>query len=282
VYVIGDVAAPPEIAAERVPGTDGSPAAAADAIDRLRERLLRADPQQILIASDEQAPYAMPAAGWAARSGDPILFASRERLPEETADALQRHRDVPVYVLGPESVISDEVVREIERISPGVQRVGEPGPTENSIAFARYAGSGFGWNINDPGHGLVVASAERPLDAAAASPLSASSRWGPLLVLEDADSLPPTLRSFMLDIKPGFEDDPTRALYNHVWVIGDTAAVGAAVQAELDELAELTEVGPGAGGPVAESTESGSGGLALPNDSDPDAQQQDQGSGRKP
>jgi hypothetical protein len=61
----------------------------------------------------------------------------------------------------------------------------------------------------------------------------------------------------MLDIKPGFEDDPTRALYNHVWVIGDTSAVGAEVQAEVDELAELTEIGPGAGGPVIESSESG-------------------------
>jgi hypothetical protein len=61
------------------------------------------------------------------------------------------------------------------------------------------------------------------------------------------------LRSFLLDIKPGFDDDPTRAVYNHVWVIGDSSAVGARVQAEVDELVELSEVGAGAGGPVAES-----------------------------
>jgi hypothetical protein len=182
-----------------------------------------------------------------------VLFAERDRLPRATALALSRHPESPVYVLGPESVIGEAVVDQIERVAPAVQRIGERGPTENSIAFARYAGSGFGWNINDPGHGLVLASASRPLDAAAAAPLSASSRWGPLLVLEDAGTLPPTLRSFMLDIKPGFEDDPTRALYNHVWVIGDSSAVGGTVQAEVDELAELTEVGPGAGGTVAET-----------------------------
>ena len=60
------------------------------------------------------------------------------------------------------------------------------------------------------------------------------------------------MRSFLLDIKPGFEDDPTRAVYNHVWLIGDASAIGGEVQAEIDELAELTEVGPGAGGPVGE------------------------------
>jgi hypothetical protein len=61
------------------------------------------------------------------------------------------------------------------------------------------------------------------------------------------------LRSFLLDIKPGFEDEPTRTVYNHVWVIGDSSAVGARVQAEVDELVELSEVGAGTGGPVAES-----------------------------
>jgi hypothetical protein len=264
VYLIGDVSAPDGYTTERVPGE--TPAERAAAIDQLRSRLVRSQPEHVLIASSEQAPYAMPAAGWAARSGDPVLFTDRGRLPEATARALVRHRDRPVFVIGPESVIGPEVVDQVERLAPAVQRIGEPGPAANSIAFARYASSGFGWNINDPGHGLVVASAGRPLDAAAASALSASSRWGPLLVLEDAGTLPATMRSFLLDIKPGFEDDPTRAVYNHVWVIGDSSAIGAAVQAEIDQLAELTEVGPGAGGTVSEGGGSGSATPGGPED----------------
>jgi ell wall binding domain 2 (CWB2) len=250
VYTVGDVAPPAGYVTQSLPG--GSAAEAANAIDELRQRLIKADPQHILIASSEQAPYAMPAAAWAARSGDPVLFTGREELPEATAEALGRHRGVPIYVLGPEAVITDEVVREIERASPGVQRVGAVGPAANSIAFARYADAGFGWNINDPGHGLVLASASRPLDAGAAAPLSASGTWGPLLVVEDAGTLSPELRSFLLDIKPGFEDDPTRAVYNHVWLIGDSEVLGARLQAEVDELVEVAEIGPGAGGPVAE------------------------------
>jgi hypothetical protein len=246
-----------------VPGD--SPAETADAIDQVRQQLAQADPGHILVVSSDQAPYAMPAAGWAARSGDPVLFVGRDDVPDATAEALRRHRGVPVYVLGPESVISAEAVRGLERVQPGVQRVGESGPTANSIAFARYFDAGFGWDINDPGHGLVLASASRPLDAAGAATLSASGSWGPLLVLERADTLPAELRSYLLDIKPGFEDDPTRAVYNHLWVVGDASAVGGKVQAELDELLELAEVGAGAGGQVDEGTGSGStGGVPSP------------------
>ena len=279
VYTVGDVAPPEGYVTQSLPG--GNPAEAANAIDQLRQGLLKSDPGHILIASSEQAPYAMPAAAWAARSGDPVLFTGREELPEATAEALGRHRGVPIYVLGPESVITEEVVRQIERASPSVQRVGEQGPAANSIAFARYADASFGWNINDPGHGLVLAAASRPGDAGAAAPLSASGKWGPLLVVEDAGTLSPELRSFLLDIKPGFEDDPTRAVYNHVWLIGDSSALGARLQAEVDELVEVTEVGPGAGGPVAEVGGSGDTGLALPSDQ-PETEPQAGAGGKKP
>jgi hypothetical protein len=189
----------------------------------------------------------MPAAAWAARSGDPVLFSGAKEVPEATIGALRRHRGVPVYVLGPESVISDEAIREMERASPGIQRVGEEGPIANAVAFARYIDSTFGWNINDPGHGLVLANTSRPLDAAAAATLSASGKWGPLLLTDTADALPTDLRSFLLDIKPGYEEDPTRAVYNHVWLIGDASQIGAVVQAEIDELAELAPIGGGTG-----------------------------------
>jgi hypothetical protein len=273
VYTVGDVAAPQGYRTESLPG--GSPAEAANSIDLLRQSLVKADPSRILVASADHAPYAMPAAAWAARSGDPVLFVDDDGVPEQTAEALQRHRGVPIYVLGPESVISAQTVREVERVSPGAQRVGEQGPTANSIAFARYSDAGFGWNINDPGHGLVLASASRPLDAGAAASLSASGKWGPMLVLEDGSTLLPDLRGFLLDIKPGCEDDPTRAVYNHVWVIGDSSAIGARLQAEVDELAEVAEVGAGAGGPVEETAGSGASGSTVPGDHDePEAEPQ--------
>jgi hypothetical protein len=251
VYTVGEVPPVTGLATEDLQGD--SPAALAASIDGLRGRLLKRRPRHLVVASQDDAAFAMPAAGWAARSGDPVLFSGRDRVPIETLAALRRHRGVPVYVLGGESVISDAALRQLRRVTPVVRRVGADDPVASAIEFARFADESFGWNINDPGHGLVLASSSRPLDAAAAAALSASGTWGAMVITDRADSLPPELRSFLLDIKPGFEDDPTRAVYNHVWLIGDTTAIGAAVQAQIDELAELTEIGPGTGGPVTEA-----------------------------
>ena len=148
-----------------------------------------------------------------------------DSLPAATAEALKRHPDVPVYVLGPSSAISSKVVREIAAIDNRVRRVSGEDPVTNSIALARYSDGDFGWNVNDPGHGFVVVRSDSPLDAVAAAPLSASGTWGPLLLTDSADTLPAALREYLLDVKPGYTTDPTRAFYNHVWVIGDQDAI---------------------------------------------------------
>ena len=171
----------------------------------------------------------------------------RESVPEPTREALERFEDVPVYVLGPKSAISAKAFKEIKKLAPSAERIGAEDPVSNAIEFARFASGSFGWNINDPGHGFVIANTSRPLDAAAAAPLSASGTWGPLLVTEDADAVPSALRGYLLDLKPGYEDDPTRALYNHLWLIGDTSALSVDFQAQLDEIAEVAPVTSGAG-----------------------------------
>jgi len=245
VYTVGDAEAPSDLQSEAVKGD--SPAERAAAIDLIRAELFKSEPGHILVASSDDPEYAMPAAGWAARSGDPVLFVGEDGIPEATVDALRRNDGTPVYVLGPESAISKQTMKEIERIAPSAQRVGDEGPVENAIAFARFVDGSFGWNINDPGHGFVIANTDRSLDAAIAAPLSASGTWGPLLVTDDAGRLPAPLAEYLLDLKPGYEDDPTRALYNHVWLIGDTSAVSVDLQAEADELAEVTRITSGSG-----------------------------------
>ena len=242
-FAVGAASAPSGLEAKRI-GEAGGTAGAAE-IASLRDELLGSPPQHIVIASSAQPAFAMPAAAWAARSGDPVLFAGEDELPAPTARALKRHPKVPVYVLGPSSAISSDVVRQIGKISKRVQRVSGEDPVANAVALARYADGEFGWNVNDPGHGFVVARSDEPLDAVAAAPLSASGTWGPLLLTDSADTLPPALRGYLLDVKPGYTTDPTRAFYNHVWVIGDQEAVGVSEQAEIDELAELAKIGGG-------------------------------------
>jgi hypothetical protein len=240
-FAIGDAPIPEGLKAIRVKA--GEPAQVAAAIAALRDKLIDGPPRHVVLAPEGEPGFAMPAAAWAARSGDPVLFSAAGKLPAATLTALKRHPKVPVYVLGPSSAISSDVVREVAKVDKRVQRVSGEDPVESAIALARYASGGFGWNVNDPGHGFVVARDDSPLEAAIAAPLSASGTWGPLLLTDDADTLPKALREYLLDVKPGYTTDPTRAFYNHVWVIGDQEAIDVNQQAEIDQLAELAQIG---------------------------------------
>ncbi len=241
-FAIGKVTAPGDLA--RVTRLKASGAAGtAAAIEQLRDRLLGTAPSHVIVTSSEQPGFAMPAAAWAARSGDPVLFTTHNELPAATATALKAHPKVPVFVLGPASAISPGVVRQIAKIDGHVRRVSGPNPASNAIALARFSEGSFGWNVNDPGHGFVIARSDSPLDAAAAAPLSASGTWGPLLLTDSAARLPSATRGYLLDVKPGYTTDPTRAFYNHVWVIGDEGAIDVKQQGEIDNLAALAKIG---------------------------------------
>jgi hypothetical protein len=240
-FAIGTVAYPGKAA----PVDSGDPASTAAQVATLRDRLFGEPPKHIVVASDSRPDFAVPAAAWAARSGDPVLFSGAKKLPAPTAAVLKAHPAVPVYVLGPSSVVSSEVVREIAKLAKQVKRVAGEDPVANALALARYRDGSFGWNVNDPGHGFVLARSDAPADAAAAAPLSASGTWGPLLLTDAADQLPQEVRNYLLDVKPGYTNDPTRAFYNHVWVIGDQDAIGVGQQAEVNELAELAKIGEG-------------------------------------
>jgi hypothetical protein len=192
----------------------------------------------------------MPAAGWAAESGDPVLFVNNSGVPAATRQALLTHQRPHIYVLGPPSVIGPSVVAQLRKYGP-VKRVGASDPAANSVAFAEYRDpacvylqpcahvpGSFGWAIRSPGHGYVLLNASRPLDAAAAAPLSGSADFGPQLLVENPSTLPPAVVNFFLDYAtPGYtQEGPTAAVYNHGWVIGDERAISFPVQAEMDNL----------------------------------------------
>ena len=100
----------------------------------------------------------MPAAAWAAKSGDPVLFVRRDAIPAETRAALTAHQKPRIYVLGPPETISDAVVKALGKLGR-VTRIGSGDPVRSSIDFARFTDGQFGWGVVDPGHGLAFAAA---------------------------------------------------------------------------------------------------------------------------
>lgn len=240
VLAIGDVQVPGGMRAAKLAGGDAATEAAA--IARLRDRLAGAKPPAFVLASSSEPAYAAPAAAYAARSGDPVLFTEAKTLPQPTLNAIRRDKGVPVYALGPASAISNKVLKEVEETGTKVKRIDGANPVAAAIAFARYEGGKFGWHVSDPGHGFVLVRSDAPLEAAAAAPLSASGTWGPLLLTDSADTLPSELRGYFLDVKPGYTTDPTRAFYNHVWIVGDSGQISVEQQAEVNEVAELAKI----------------------------------------
>lgn len=250
---VGHVPSTPGLRTASISGAD--PYAVAAAIDRFASAAAGKPSSSVVIASSADPAYAMPAAGWAAESGNPLLFVSSSGVPPATRQALLSHGRPNIYVLGPRSVIPPSVAREL-RAYGAVKRI-DPGaadPAANSVAFAIYRDppcafgtpcvhvpGSFGWALRSPGHGYTLLNASRPLDAAASAPLSASGDYGPQLVIDSASTLPPSVLSFFLNYAtPGYtQEGPTAAVYNHGWIIGDQSAISLAVQGETDSLLEV-------------------------------------------
>jgi hypothetical protein len=237
---IGEAAEPENRRVETIEGS--SPTVLAQAIDAFQIDAAGDPTDTVLVAPADSPEFAMPAAAWAAKSGDPVLWTPKDALPPETREAIRAHRRARIYVLGPEAAISESVFEELEKLGP-TKRVSGPDPVTNAIAFARYSDGGrFGWNVVDPGHGLVFANASRTLDAAAGAPLSGSGQFGPLLLITDAATLPVEVQDYLLDIQPGYTEDPVRGVYNHGWLMGDETAISADVQSRIDALLEIQPV----------------------------------------
>ncbi len=249
---IGDVPAVKSYRGASIAGT--GPYALAASIDKFVSAAGKQSPD-VVIASGDNPAYAMPAAGWAAESGDPILFVTASGIPAQTVQALQSDQMPHIYVLGPPSVIPDSILTQLRKYGT-VNRVGADDPATNSVAFATYRDpacvanqpcahvpGSFGWAMRSPGHGYTLINANHTLDAAASAALSGSGSYGPQLLVNSPDSLPQSVLNFFLDYAtPGYTaEGPTAAVYNHGWVIGDPSTISVSVQAEMDSLLEVVQ-----------------------------------------
>ena len=231
--------APEGLKSVQVSGKD--PYEVAAAIDRFSS-VARGEPtKDVLVASGERAEYSMPAAAYAARSGDSVLYAKRSAVPPATVRALRAHEKPRIFILGPESVIDKAAEKELAKYGK-VRRVDGPTPVQNAIEFAKFNAGGFGWDINVPGHNFSVADTARPLDAAASATLGTNGVFAPLLLTDDSAKLPRSLESYLLDVQPGFEEDPNLAVYNKVWILGDDGTISVAAQGRLNEITKLIPV----------------------------------------
>ncbi len=245
----------PNVTGLRETSIGGSdPYSIAAAIDAFETRERHGASADIVVASAQYPAYAMPAAGWAAESGEPILFVKSSGVPQVTANELKKHHHAHIYVLGPPSVVSNSTVDRLKEYGT-VKRIAGATAAAESVDFAEYRDpacpdngqqcahipGSFGWAIRSPGHGYVLVNENQVLDGAAASALSASGGYGPQLLISTANTLPRTVLNYFLDYAtPGYNaEGPTAAVYNHAWLIGNASEITERVQAQLDSILEV-------------------------------------------
>jgi hypothetical protein len=237
-----EVARPEGFKTAVIPGGDAYRRAAA--IDRFFSAARGRPSGDVVLYSGEGPGWGMPAAGWAARSGDAALPVKARSIPAAVAKAIAAHERPNVYLLGTERVIGKEVADQLRRrkLARSVNRIEGPTAVENAIAFARYEKGDFGWGIVVPGYNFAVASTTRPADAAAAASLATRGVFAPLLLTDRSDALPGPLEDYLLSVQPGYENDPGEAVYNRAWILGDEEAISVRQQAQIDQITELIPV----------------------------------------
>jgi len=213
-----------------------TPAAIAASVDKLLSAARGKPATNVVVVGEDDPEFGVPAAAWAAKSGDPVLFVKKNSVPAATRATLAQHGKPRIYVLGPEKTVGPKALSQLQQLGT-VTRVGGKDPVTNAIAFA--SSRDFLWGVRQPGHGLVFAPTDQPLDGPAGAALASTGTYGPLLLLPSGDRLVTPVANFLLDIQPGYRSDPAReAVYNHGWILGDEKAVPVPVQARIDELLE--------------------------------------------
>jgi hypothetical protein len=241
VLLVGDEPRPPRGRRTFAIRADDPYALAAE-IDKFSAAARGEPSEDVIVASGESPEYAMPAAAWAAFAGDSVLYVRRNEIPAVTRRALETHERPDIFLLGPDSAVSAEVEDQLGQLGR-VRRIEGDTPVDSALAFTRFTGGGFGWGVNQPGQVFTLANVDRTQDAAASAALAHNGIFAPLLLTDDADELPRPLEDFLLDIQPGYEDDPKiQAGSNYFWILGDESAVSAETQGRIDELTELIPV----------------------------------------
>jgi hypothetical protein len=243
VFAVGKVAPPGGYETSNVNAKDS--ASLAVKVAELKASLTGGPPNAFVVVSSEEAEYATPAATWAARSGDVVLYTGKDEVPAATLNFLKKkaNKDVPVFVLGPTDAVSADALAQLKKVAASAERVGGSDPVSAALELVRFSSGSFGWNLNAPGHGYLIARADRPMDAIAATALSTGGTWPALMLTDSSDKLPEDVLDYLLDVKPGYESDPTLAVYSHVWIIGDESLIDINQQALIDDSVELAPVG---------------------------------------
>jgi MFS family permease len=226
----------------------GDPAATASEIDGQLSAARRFGTNVMIVSADADARWALPAAAYAARTGTPILFVSRNGVPNATAIALAgRERRARIFVMGPPSVVSQDVFGQLQQHGEAT-RIEASSPEALAVEFARFRDdkAGFGWGFRGKdrhqwsSHNYILVNPDRWQDAIAGAHLARGGKSGPLLYA-GPDRLSPEVDAFLWRQRPIFAQTPAEGPFNHLWVVGSFDRISYRTQAWADFSQEIEQ-----------------------------------------
>jgi len=229
-------------------GENGDPASLAAAVDDYRATLHADHANVVIVASLDNLDYAIPPLSFAAHMPTGFAYVTRDSIPEATRGLLSRRLPTTyMYLMGPESAISEAVARELSQYGH-VQRLAAPDPYSMSAFFAGFRDAGqdigywigtdprdWGWGIAEPGHNFTFVNPDDWAEGLAATVLSHRGRHGPILFVQ-ADAVPEPVQRYLANTVRPRPSAARDQLFNQGSIIGNTAAISLSVQGELDAL----------------------------------------------
>ena len=233
---VGNVARPKGLKTTDLVGGDAAPLARA--IDAFQAPPAAPRSETCSWSAPTGPSTPMPAAAWAAKSGDPILFATRDTLPRRrawrspptssrTSTSWGRRASSPeghagaAHAREPACAWATRTRRATRSRSPATPTAASAGASSTPATA---------WS-SPPRRARSTRPPPRRCRPAAPTARCCSST--------PSGRLPNALADYLLDIQPGYNKDPTRGVYNHGWIIGDDKAVSVATQSQIDGLPEI-------------------------------------------
>ncbi len=198
--------------------------------------------ENVVIVNGEEPQWALPAAAWSAYSGDPILYATEDEVPEATRRAIGELNASHAYVLAPPGLVSDDALADL-----GVEwtRVAGDTPQAHAVAVAEFRDESrdFGWGIRERDkvgyYNFMLVNPSEPTHAVSAANLQ-WGKAGPILLVDEDGTLPPVTEGYAWQTQPAWFSSPMEGPFNHLFAMGSTDQVSWVTQGRLDYAVEIT------------------------------------------
>ncbi|MFC7139962.1 DUF4396 domain-containing protein [Halosimplex aquaticum] len=199
-------------------------------------------PNNIIIVSSDAPEWALPAAAWSAYSGDPILYADENGVPEATRQAIAELNASHAYVLAPSSLVSQDA---LSGLDVEWTRIAGSTPQDHAVEIAKFRDESrdFGWGIDERDkvgyYNSMLVNPDRPSQAVASTNLQ-WGKAGPILLVHEDGSLPAITENYLWRTQSSWFSTPAEGPFNHVFVLGPLEEISWVSQARSDYAVEIT------------------------------------------